>query len=914
MSHRHGQASPPPPLIPQGHQGRLERLWFAFTREQLTLARFATLAVGVRPGEASSGGKRDRGEGEGEDKEAKEARTELGEGEEEDHDSDDSSGGATTLSPTAEERAAGMIATAKDLLRRAEAPDPDLRETLALRMASLVADVYALLQRRGDDLEAGARRRLRRYVRRLEAAQQELTGDFEMTQMPDDVLGGEGSGVESVDSDDSGEAGASGFGNEDAMEESLIDAAGEGEAELVEEDDLVVEEDDLVDKDGEDGEDDADELDRLVGRAVTLVRGRQQRWFLAVWRDRPVKEAEWLPEADFDTPRRLAMLNEYKRLTGRADDPNADPDGRGWVREVVKHEKRGRGRNRRTVYRVRWFTSEDGVPNTIGLRDEWVFREQLLAPETTLGPLDQGDDRPERDDESDSDAASSDDDDAGPGGDGPGGGGGPLAWDSASGRPKVTVSGAIGSLPAEEPWLLLSLYEWCVWRLYLLQCRAPRQASVSAEDTRQLADDLYEIDRERLDAQLPDGTSQDDHEREQKQLLLQQVQRRWRRRRRQRERDTRLLRGQFLGLKLVRMAREAEAAGRPPPNLPASAADLSVQETQDPSGSQVDEAARRQLGLLDSEENVGVRRDALRIARAQRDGSRWWPEFAHPPARVHSQGNLLSGSKDPGGNRNARQLRYLAWLRDFHTEKEAEYRLPAQAGSASQPRYRSEWLDGDFGSPYSTFWPRGKLATSASVNLEHIVASEWLRTTESVLKEAGLPRQDITVCTLANASENSARGEKPLSCFGTDADLTNSKLYHPDETRSQAKRTRLAKATCHGVLGIPFVQQDTKSLGSKAIAGHFGVPEYARRLAGLRRDATAQSSGIARRIALINSHYHRWHDPLVLRPSLLRQPRYAWMLEMRLRGGHDKDDAATLECGLALLVDHVLRSSVVDAP
>ena len=111
--------------------------------------------------------------------------------------------------------------------------------------------------------------------------------------------------------------------------------------------------------------------------------------------------------------------------------------------------------------------------------------------------------------------------------------------------------------------------------------------------------------------------------------------------------------------------------------------------------------------------------------------------------------------------------------------------------------------------------------TSASVNLEHIVTSEWLRTTESVLKEAGLPRQDIAVCTLANASENSAGGEKPLSCFGTDADLTNSKLYHPDETRSKAKRTRLAKATCHGVLSITFVQQDTKSLGSKAITGHF---------------------------------------------------------------------------------------------
>jgi hypothetical protein len=60
MSHRHGQASPPPSLIPQGYKGRLERLWFAFTREQLTLARFATLAVGVHPGEARLGDKRDR--------------------------------------------------------------------------------------------------------------------------------------------------------------------------------------------------------------------------------------------------------------------------------------------------------------------------------------------------------------------------------------------------------------------------------------------------------------------------------------------------------------------------------------------------------------------------------------------------------------------------------------------------------------------------------------------------------------------------------------------------------------------------------------------------------------------------------------------------------------------------------------
>merc|ERR1711903_79332 len=71
-------------------------------------------------------------------------------------------------------------------------------------MASLVADISALLERRGDDLEVGARRRLRRYARRLEAAQQELAGDFEMTQMPDD---GEGSGEESSSDSDGGGGG-----------------------------------------------------------------------------------------------------------------------------------------------------------------------------------------------------------------------------------------------------------------------------------------------------------------------------------------------------------------------------------------------------------------------------------------------------------------------------------------------------------------------------------------------------------------------------------------------------------------------------------------------------------------------------------------------------------------------------------
>ena len=40
-----------------------------------------------------------------------------------------------------------------------------------------------------------------------------------------------------------------------------------------------------------------------------------------------------------------------------------------------------------------------------------------------------------------------------------------------------------------------------------------------------------------------------------------------------------------------------------------------------------------------------------------------------------------------------------------------------------------------------------------------------------------------------------------------------------------------------------------------------------------------------RRVALVNAVRHKWHNPLVLRPTLLRQPRYADVLSMRLRGG-----------------------------
>ena len=62
---------------------------------------------------------------------------------------------------------------------------------------------------------------------------------------------------------------------------------------------------------------------------------------------------------------------------------------------------------------------------------------------------------------------------------------------------------------------------------------------------------------------------------------------------------------------------------------------------------------------------------------------------------------------------------------------------------------------------------------------------------------------------------------------------------------------------------------------------------------------------------LVNAVRHKWHNPLVLRPTLLRQPRYADVLSMRLRGG--RVESGELDCGLALLVDHVLRS-LYDGP
>jgi hypothetical protein len=128
------------------------------------------------------------------------------------------------------------------------------------------------------------------------------------------------------------------------------------------------------------------------------------------------------------------------------------------------------------------------------------------------------------------------------------------------------------------------------------------------------------------------------------------------------------------------------------------------------------------------------------------------------------------------------------------------------------------------------------------------------------------------------------------------------------------KLARLAVATCHGVLCYPFVSEESKQAGSRRISGSFGISEYARRFDGIKKAALQPSSSFARRVAFVNLARHRWHNPLILRPTLLRQPRYNELLVMRLRGGKSIVDPTRLECGLAMLVDEMLRESVDDAP
>ena len=146
--------------------------------------------------------------------------------------------------------------------------------------------------------------------------------------------------------------------------------------------------------------------------------------------------------------------------------------------------------------------------------------------------------------------------------------------------------------------------------------------------------------------------------------------------------------------------------------------------------------------------------------------------------------------------------------------------------------------------------------------------------------------------------------------FGPESDATNIRLYTPPDSNS-AKRGLLAKATTHGFLSYPFVMQETKSSGSKLFSGQFGVSEYRRRLDGVVRYALLAPSEWERRIALVNAVRHKWHNPLALRPTLARMPRFRKLLDMRVRGG--RTDEARLDCGLALLVDSQL-SHLTDGP
>jgi hypothetical protein len=79
-----------------------------------------------------------------------------------------------------------------------------------------------------------------------------------------------------------------------------------------------------------------------------------------------------------------------------------------------------------------------------------------------------------------------------------------------------------------------------------------------------------------------------------------------------------------------------------------------------------------------------------------------------------------------------------------------------------------------------------------------------------------------------------------------------------------------------------------------------------RRQKGLERYALTEASDWERRLCFVHAARHKWHNPLTLRPTLLRNPRFANLLDMRLRGGRKED--GQLDCGLALLVDSQLGS------
>ena len=142
MSLRRGPASSPPP---RSNRGRVERL-LTFSRGELALARLATLAVGVRPGEARPGDKRDRGNGPGE-----------GEGEDE-RDGNE------------------LLMEAEEALRDAEAVPTE-------RLRALQSQIYIVLER--GLVNSRLERALRSAAARLQDV--ELARDPSATQMDYDA-------------------------------------------------------------------------------------------------------------------------------------------------------------------------------------------------------------------------------------------------------------------------------------------------------------------------------------------------------------------------------------------------------------------------------------------------------------------------------------------------------------------------------------------------------------------------------------------------------------------------------------------------------------------------------------------------------------------------------------------------------
>ena len=69
-----------------------------------------------------------------------------------------------------------------------------------------------------------------------------------------------------------------------------------------------------------------------------------------------------------------------------------------------------------------------------------------------------------------------------------------MVWDAGSQRARLSLAKAIANVPGRTDYLLPALREWCTWRLYALQCRAPTGASVTDADIDQLVDDLFDMD------------------------------------------------------------------------------------------------------------------------------------------------------------------------------------------------------------------------------------------------------------------------------------------------------------------------------------------------------------------------------------------------------------------------------------